>query len=196
MNKKIRKWLPILLFAGGFLLAYGGWKLSLSWIIYLGFLPIGAAVILFGIDAIQKKESSYTGGGEETSFTYSYRGVAAIMDGLVLVLLGLGIMVFGVIALFGQQDNTLNFLQHRPGAILIFSGLLMAAYSITLILGSQEAKRGWRLLGSLPQRIFGLVLLIFGLGLIFVGGWEIISPTGYDQLVDSVKNNYLGFPEY
>lgn len=72
---------------------------------------------------------------------------------------------------------------------------MLAAYSITLILGTREDRRGWSLLGSIPGRIFGLVLLVFGLGMLLLGGLEIISPNGFDQVIDAVKNSFFGLPE-
>jgi hypothetical protein len=113
MNKKIKTWLPISFFVGGFLLAYGGWKLSLPIMINLGLLPFGVGVVIFGIDAIQKKESSYTDGGEKTSLHYTYHGFAAVMDGLVLSLLGIGILGYALIALLGQQNN-IQFIFSAP----------------------------------------------------------------------------------
>ena len=72
---------------------------------------------------------------------------------------------------------------------------MLAAYSISLILGTREDRCGWSLLGSIPGRLFGLVLLVFGLGMLLLGGLEIISPNGFDQVIDAVKNSFFGLPE-
>jgi hypothetical protein len=194
ITQKAKTWLPILSIVGGFLLVYGGWKIPVTFLIYLGLLPIGFGIILFGVDAIRKKESSYTS-GEDAYRSYSYRGLAAIMDGVVLVLLGIAVIGYGVVALLGLENSLLDFIKERPGLILIFGGLMLAAYSITLIFGTHEDRRGLALLGSLPGRIFGLVLLFLGLGMLLLGGLEIISPKGFDQLIDSAKKLFPAYLE-
>jgi hypothetical protein len=73
IGDKLKSWLPILLVAGGIALGYGGWKLSIPMLIYLGLLPLGIGVIAFGIDAIRKRASSYTYGDDALGYTYSYR---------------------------------------------------------------------------------------------------------------------------
>jgi hypothetical protein len=194
---KIKTWLPLVLVIGGFLLIYAGWELlSLPILVQLGMLPIGLGVILFGVDAIQKRGSSYMVGGEDVERSETYYGFAAIMDGIVLSMLGLVITVYAGIALLGQGDNALAFIRNHPSPALLFGGALAAAYSFTLILGTHESRRlPWSFLSSLPGRVLGIVLLFLSLGALFLGGLEIISPNGFDQLIATLKASLPTLPK-
>ena len=197
MSDKLKSWLPILLVVGGIALGYGGWKLSIPMLIYLGLLPLGIGVIAFGIDAIRKRVSAYSYGDDTLNYTYSYRGLAAVMDGIFLAFVGLVVFIAGVIAVAGWQDKVLVSVSEHPGIALAVGGLMLGAYSFAQIFGTQEAKSSvFSFLGSVPARMFGVVFLLIGLAMVVLGGFEILSPDGFDQLVERLKTQFLSMPQY
>jgi hypothetical protein len=188
MRDKLKTWLPILSIVGGFALVYGGWKLPIPMLVNLGLLLIGIGIIIFGIDAIKKRESSYSGGEESITYQYSFRGFSAVMDGILLVFLGLAAFIAGVIALAGWQEKVLAYFGEHPGILLIIGGLMLGAYAITQISGTQESKLSvLSFLGSLPGRVFGLLLLLAGLAMVLFGGFELLSPDGFDRFFENLK---------
>jgi hypothetical protein len=196
MSDKLKSWLPILLVVGGIALGYGGWKLSIPMLIYLGLLPLGIGVIAFGIDAIRKRVSSYSYGDDTLNYTYSYRGLAAVMDGIFLVFVGLVVFIAGVIAVAGWQDKALAYLSEHPGIALAVGGLMLGVYGFTRIFGTQESKNSvFSFLGSVPARIFGVVFLLIGLAMVLLGGFEILSPDGFDQFIERVRTGSLSVPK-
>jgi hypothetical protein len=197
MGEKLTSWLPILLVVGGIALGYGGWKLSIPMLIYLGLLPLGIGVIAFGIDAIRHRVSSYSYGDNTLNYTYSYRGLAAVMDGIFLTFIGLVVFIAGVIALAGWRDKALVYFSEHPGMALVVGGLMLGAYGFTQIFGTPESKSSvFSFLGSVPARIFGVVFLLIGLAMALLGGFEILSPDGFDQLVERLKTQFLSMPQY
>ncbi len=181
--EKLRTWLPIILVVAGFGLIYVGTELSVPLLIHVGLLPIGGGLFLFGWDAIQKRRSSYTGGEQDASQTETYFGLAAVMDGIVLVLLGIAVFVLGVILIVGLGEYVLEKVQERPGSLMVFVSALLIATSITWVLGSQESREGWALVGSLPKRIAGVIFFILGVTLGTLALIEMVSPQGFDQIL-------------
>jgi len=185
MGDKLKSWLPILLVVSGIALGYGGWKLSIPMLIYLGLLPLGIGILAFGIDAIRKRVSSYSYGDDTLNYTYSYRGLAAVMDGIFLAFVGLVVFMAGVIAVAGWQDKALVYFSEHPGIALAIGGLMLGAYGFTQVFGTQESKSSvFSFFGSVPARIFGVVFLFTGLAMVLLGAFEILSPDGFDQLID------------
>ncbi len=186
--KSINKWLPILAFGLGFLMIYGGSELAIPLLVHASLLPIGLAVIIWGADAIITRRSSYTI-GEDNQREETYTGFAAIADGVVLVAIGFAIISAGAVLLLGFEDVMLGYLQARPGIALMFGGGLAAVYGLTLVLGTQQENRaGLRALASIPGRIFGLILLVAGIGAALIGIAEMLAPDIYLAAVQFMKN--------
>ena len=179
--RKLGIWVSLLLFLGGTGLSYLGWKLSYSWLLYLGLLPVGAAVVFWGLQAIWTRRSSYDS-SEGRDATRTYTGCAAMLDGLSLVLIGAGIAFVGLAGTVGLGDALWEHVRSRPGLAMIFIGCLIAVYSSTTILGAREENRGsLNLLVSLPGRLFAIACLLAALALVLLGGLEIVFPERFDQ---------------
>jgi hypothetical protein len=44
--------------------------------------------------------------------------------------------------------------------------------------------------------MFGVVFLLIGLAMVVLGGFDILSPDGFDQLVERLKTQFLSMPQY
>jgi len=191
-QRKWRTWLPILLFMAGFGSVYLGWKGEMLALIYVGLLPIGLAVAWWGVEAIRTKTSSYIGGDQDSSISYSYVGLAAAADGVLLVLVGILAAGFGVVGLLGFQEKLLAFINQHPGPAIIAGGVGALAFGSTLALGTTEDRRSfWSVLASLPERLVGGLLLILGLLGVLVGSLELISPRHFQLLLSAVRDTLL-----
>lgn len=180
--------LELLAILAGGLIAYGGWRLSAPWLLNIGLAVTSLGIIAFGVDAMRTREDTYSIGDTEMPQTQTYSGFAAIMSGLLMAMIGFAILVYALIALLGLQDRFLGYVSVHPGIALLFGGIMMVAFSFTLVLGSLEDRRSvWSLLGSLPARVFGLALLLVGIALILLGGFEVVSPVRYDALMDTLR---------
>ena len=182
-------WLSILLFVFGFALGYIGWKISVTPIIFFGLLPIGTAVVMWGIESIRKKYSSYDssveGGG--SGYYYSYTGIAAVMDGITLTLLGAAIFITGFIGLFNLQGALISYMKARPGFAMLFAGIFMISASVTQIFGAREENRmSFQMLMSIPKRIFSILVLFLGITLGLAGCFEILMPMAFDRSMDGL----------
>jgi hypothetical protein len=185
--KSLNKWLPILGFALGFLMIYGGAELEVPILIHAGLVPIGGTVMVWGADAIITRRSSYTI-GEDNQREETYRGFAAMADGLVLLIIGFAIISAGVVLLLGFEQAVLGYLQLRPGVALLFGGGLATMYGLTLMLGSQQENQGGlRTLASIPARIFGFILFILGAGGLVLGLLEILLPNTFHNALGMLR---------
>ena len=82
------------------------------------------------------------------------------------------------------------------GIALAVGGLMLGVYGFTQIFGTQESKSSvFSFLGSVPARIFGVVFLLIGLAMVLLGGFEILSPDGFDQFIERVRTGSLSVPK-
>jgi hypothetical protein len=194
-----KPWVPIITFVSGFLFIYLGSEYEIPLLIHFALIPIGFAVLVWGVEAIKEKHSNYAI-GEVSSATRdeTFTGFAAMADGLVLAVVGFVIICSGIIFLLGLGGFFIEFIRTHPGIIFVLGGLLTAAYGITLILGSQQSNRNTiSKVASLPKRFFGLILFGLGICAILLGILEIFDHTSYASIIVNIKNSYLStFPDY
>jgi hypothetical protein len=182
----------VALFVGGFFMAYQGWRSEMSWMTYGGLVLVGAAVLWWGVEAIVRREDSYSVGDTEVPRRETYVGFAAVMSGSVMALLGLAILVAGVVGLLGLGEESLALLQERPGIAFVLVGLAGVAFSFTLIIGSQQDRSSASaVLGSLPGRVFGVLLLVAAIGAILLGGLQLASPETYESVTSGLRGSIV-----
>jgi hypothetical protein len=193
--KSRNKWLPILGFALGFLMIYGGAELAVPILIHAGLVPIGVTTMLWGADAIITRRSSYTI-GEDEQRQETYNGFAAMADGLVLLIVGFIIISTGIVLLVGFEQAVLDYLKARPGVALLLGGGLAAVYGLTLMLGSQQENQGGlRTLASIPARIFGFILFILGAGGLVLGLLEMLQPNAFHNALGILRGLLPAMPD-
>lgn len=150
---------------------------------------IGPGLLLFAVGALAAGAnailSRYTyERSQVTARSQIFEGPAAVLIGLVLVILGLAFAAAGVSFVLGVEAGLYAFLLARPGFALVPLGSAFAAAGGARVIGA----RNWRgstkrLLASIPERIGGSLLLLSGLALVAVGAFEIVMPEGFDGVL-------------
>ena len=190
----MKKYTTIILFVAGCGLIFLGWKVGSRSLMSLGALPIGVSAFMWGVDAVRTRTSDYDSSTTHEGYypAFSYRGLAAVGDGVSLILWGVLIIAGGLLFLFHLEHSFIHGIKERPGLVLIFSGFLMASSSLTLILGAREENRvSGRMLVSIPRRLFGLLLFLTACGALLSGLYELVNPSGFDSLLASFTRQEL-----
>ncbi|MEJ2589917.1 MAG: hypothetical protein P8178_00710 [Candidatus Thiodiazotropha sp.] len=150
-----------------------------------GGMLVGAAFLIAGLDTMLRKRHD---AGRQGSRTV-YRGAGAIFWGLAFLLIGFGAVAVGLVVTLGRSDAMLALIQQRPGVPMLWGGLLCFAIGVGL---SAPWRRGD---GSappqfvlLPGRIGGSLLILLGLFVIALGGYEMLFPQDFDAAVQAVIN--------
>ncbi len=166
------------------------------WYILTG---IGGIVILFlGIDQIRKR-LVYETYGEESQTHRTYSGLAAVMNGIGVVVIGLVMISLALILLAGYGEFALKYLKEHPGVALLSGGIFLFSWSVSGIIGPEEEKLKrsfWLFITSIPKRILSIILVLVGLILIAGGIIEITSPALFDSIIVkyrhfSLMHNFL-----
>ena len=149
---------------------------------HFGLIVLGVFIVVMGIGDIRNRTSSFYDEDSNTSATY--HGFSAIMWGVWAILIGVCLTVVGVVFLLGAEETAVSFIKARPGIAFIIIGLFMLTYGIPTVIGSVEERQSfWSFLGSMPGRLFSIILIFIGLGIILIGAWEIVAPSAYDELI-------------
>lgn len=195
MNK--RKNIFTVIFAVlGFLAIYAESEYGLSIGVLIGLGLLGLSSTIWGIEKIITRRGTYTTGGQDSSRIEMVRGIAAIMSGLVLLLVGAGLIASSLLGLAGLGNFAIDFLKARPGIGLLFLGALGSAFSFQLMLGSEQSRRGfWAILGSIPGRVFGFFLFLFSAGLLLAGIVEVFLPDTFQQIFEDLISR-LRLPDF
>ncbi|MGH7460104.1 MAG: hypothetical protein ACREMA_03630 [Longimicrobiales bacterium] len=116
-----------------------------------------------------------------------FHGSAAILLGLALVVLGAALAVAGVAFLMGAEQRLAALLLERPGFVLAPAGAVLGATGSARVIGAQSWRgSAWRFLSNLPERFGGILVVIFGLGLLAAGLFDILAPDAFDDTVRSL----------
>lgn len=150
-----------------------------------GLIIFAGTGILIGFEAIKKRifveQSRYNRRETET-----YIGIAAILQGALVILLGLFVSFIAVIVYFDIGAPIFSHFIHRPGLPLIIFGIYCLAVAVTAIIGYVEQKQGPRwnvLLELIASRLFpGIILIIIGFIAVLLGVIEIINPEYFDKM--------------
>jgi len=180
--KKIT-WITIILALVGSFIIYLETEFQLKNGVIGGLGLIGISGSLWGIENIFKQSGFFSSIDQESSQTVTYRGFAAIMSGLTLVLSGVALIAVSVLGFAGLSSFALSVIKGRPGILLIFLGRLGSAFSLQQIIGSEEAKNTvWTMISSIPGRFFGLILLLISVVLVLAGVLEVFFPETFQHL--------------
>lgn len=175
----------IFLIFGGGMAAYYGFNHENLLLAGLGVVVCGVGVIILGADALIRRESIEQ---DEAGYVSTYRGCSAILIGILWVVIGLIVSVSGLVILVRQQKHLLQWLTEHPGLALIAIGLVMLAYGGQELIGSEEQRSSaLAILGSLPARVFGLLLVLAGLTCFAAGAIEILLPAVFQGMIVAIQ---------
>jgi hypothetical protein len=150
-----------------------------------GLLLFAAGTFAAGVDAIRRKHS--VDRNSRTTKRQTFQGPAAVLIGLLLVLMSLCLTVAGVGFVLGAEERLLAFLKERPGFALLAIGSVSGAGGGARVLGAREWRgSAGRFLASIPERFSGILLLLFGLALFAIGMFEIAAPAAFDRALDAL----------
>jgi hypothetical protein len=187
------------LFFLGFALGYVGWRFGQPIWISIGAAIAGLGIAAGGVEDMITRRVNLVY-GEDNYRSQTYRGLSAVLFGVMWILVGIALFVGGLTYTIGLSELVWGFVQARPGPILILTGLAMMAYGGVEVLGAREdspTASFWRFLGSVPARIFALILVFVGLVTLTAGALELVAPDSFDAMVIWLSNIFSPrIPEY
>lgn len=181
------RWLILLVLTGvaGLLLLIAANHFHQPQLIGPGLLLFAVGTFAAGAEAISRRYMADR--SNVTTRTPIFVGPGAVLLGLVLVIMSLGLAVAGVAFLTGAQQTLLAFLLDRPGFALLPAGIAVGAGGIARVIGARDWNRSpGRFLASLPERFSGALLLLFGLAMLAAGLFEFVAPAAFDRIVNSL----------
>jgi len=118
----------------------------------------------------------------------TYSGLPAMLQGIQFNLIGIFLIVISAIAYLKYQsvgrEIFLQFVRH-PGIPLLFFGMIMLMQAVITLTGSHELRQGPRwlvIMNLLISRLLpGGILVVLGLGALWLGVFEIIAPVTFDE---------------
>lgn len=167
------------------LLVFGGDKLSMPLIRNAGLAFFGLTAMAIGWEAIITQHVKF--GSRRKGTRQTYTGLPAILHGVQFNLLGLFLIVIAIMIYFNVNGRAV-FLQmvRRPGLPLIVFGMLFLIQAVIMLTGSRELKQGERgivILNLMVSRLLpGSILVVLGMGAMWLGVFEIIAPDTFDEM--------------
>jgi len=175
----------VFIFGGGFA-TYYGLTHEIQPLTGAGLAGLSIGLVLIGAKDIFTRESTET---DDLGNTTTYRGWSAMLVGVFWIVLGIILFITAIAVIFGQQENLFHWALERPGFALIIFGFAAVAYGGHTLIGSEEEKSSaLSYLGSLPGRIFALIILVCGLVMITTGAVEILFPARFDQWIVAMQH--------
>ncbi len=151
-----------------------------------GVMLLGLVAVGMGLRTMRRRED--TAIDEIGTVIATYRGPAAVCQGISVVLVGFGIVAFAVAQLLGLGPVLEEHVRERPGIVIIPVSLAGLAWTMSLVFGTVEQRGSmWRLVSSVPARLLGLSLAVISLAGLAVGLWDIVAPAAFEQAAHSVS---------
>jgi hypothetical protein len=181
--------IQLILGVGALLLVWGGEKLSMPILGTLGISFLGLTSMAIGWEGIITRRLVL--GRRRSGNRQTYTGLPAVLQGVQFNLMGL-FLIGATLMMYLEEHEQFSsrqfFLQfvRRPGLpLLVLGGLLLMQAAITLI-GSHEIYQGPRwvvIMNLLISRLLpGGILVILGLGALWLGTVEIMAPDTFDKM--------------
>jgi hypothetical protein len=169
----------------GIALIVMGQIISTSELTLLGLFVFSISGILIGIEAIKQRifleQSRYN-----RRYTETYLGFAAVLQGVLIIFVGLFLCSVAVIDYFNIGESVFSYLVRHPGIPLVLFGIYCLATAGTAIIGYAEQKQGpkWNVfLELIASRLLpGIILIVIALIAISLGVIEITAPEYFDKI--------------
>lgn len=177
--------IQIVLTVLGFLLAFGGDKLSIPFFFYAGIACFGLTAMAVGAEAIVTQHIVV--GRRRHGNRQTYTGIPAVLQGIQFNLLGLFFIVVASM-MYLRADGRGFFLQmvRHPGLPLGVFGMLLLMQAVITLIGSHELREGSRfevMMDLIISRLLpGVILVFLGAGALGLGLFEIVAPNAFDEM--------------
>ena len=190
--KKINTLFPFAIFAAGAFFAYYGIEHEITYLTGIGFIFIAAGLVFVGFDNIKKRHlDEYNDAGKLIA---SYSGISVVFIGIFWCLLGVSAFLLGIFFLIGSQENIFLWMKLHPTLPFLLCGSMLISFNSHELLGSsQERASILPFLGSIPKRIFSIILIIIGITLCFLGLLNLLLPSQYDAFRSFLSTQYQLF---
>ncbi len=167
----------------GLLLAAGGDRLGNATLTQAGVFLLGGGLALAGLVGILTGRRPFS---SQSAADVSHTDQAALFNGGVLMVIGVGLMAGAVLLVQRGQAGLIALLRQRPGIILVPLGaVLLGKGGAQLLLVLQAGGSAWRRLLSLPYLLAGLIVGLLGLVAMVMGVYETLDPSGFDRILAS-----------
>jgi hypothetical protein len=167
--------------------------LELQFLFNIGLASFGAAVVAWGVNAIQR--------GEMTPIERGFRvmdhveGFFARAWGLLLALGGFLLFGYGILSLINPRSPIPTSIRpifqgtQGAGVFLIIGGAIGMLFALTTIFVSdvQASNIYVRFIKSIPGRLVGVVLLLFFGVLTLAGLIQVFSPAAWEPILEFVR---------
>lgn len=171
---------------------------NLEFLTNFGFACLGAGIVAWGVNAIQRGEMTPLRRGFHV--IEHIEGLLARAWGIVLILGGLALLGFGILSILNPRSpmpaTLRQFFATPQGSalLLLFGSAVGVLFSLTMIFVSDaEANNRYvRFLKSIPGRLIGVLLLVFFGALAAVSLIQIFSPTAWENIFQTILQA-LGF---
>ncbi len=168
----------------GILLAFGGDRLAMPILLYAGVACFGLASIAIGWEAIITRQIRL--GSRRRGTRETYTGLAAVLHGVQFNLIGLFLIGLSFSTYINNGREIFLQFVRRPGVPLLIIGALCLMQAVISLTGSREQKQGprWMVVVTLfaARLLPGIVLIVIGVGAVWLGAFEIIAPDSFDEL--------------
>lgn len=163
------------------LLAWGEYEQG--WMLTAALLSGGTGLVSGALEIVLTQRGQTL---EGVGRWYRQWGFALYPWAFVFLFFGGMLVAFGAARLLGLEASLSSYLTRRPGSVLIAAGLVMAGSGAATVIGPRSwSESGWDLLLRLPSRFAGLLLAVMGIAALFLGLFEAIHPSGFDQWLEA-----------
>lgn len=187
-DKLFFKWLPAGLLACGIVLIYLQIEFNLEYTGHFGIGFVGLSILMYGAIEIIRfflaRVHEVRGPNKEKKLNT----VMVFTHAASLLMIGAVLVVYALLYVAGLADELLLYIRQRPGIAWLYSGVLGIVFSVSSILQTRGKQRGLiKVLASLPNAFFFLIVLLFGLAASLLGLIEIFFPIRYQQILSALS---------
>lgn len=158
---------------------------SVNILVSIGVICFSLAGMFIGMEAVVNRkivlQSPYN-----RRLSQTYIGIAAIAQGLLIILLSGFLIMLLLIDYYNAGDTLFKHFFNHPGIPFIVFSVFCFLTVISVGIGSEEEKQGIKfvvILNLITNRILGpSILVIIGLIFLILGILEIINPSYFDTL--------------